>query len=162
QLDMPKNKIQILRKIYVIMVIICAFLIGGGLLEDFNNAHSFQYQNHPYLTLSDLNIDTTSETSTQSYTGFFSKHTYISLEVGEDDSILYIKEYQFTSSSFADEYINEMTYDSDYIQEDNVTYIYDDETMNIILIKKDNTVTYVSYGFEPTDEQINTTISYYE
>ncbi|MCD7892552.1 MAG: hypothetical protein LUG60_02515 [Erysipelotrichaceae bacterium] len=162
KLDMPKNKIKTLRKIYVVLVIICACLIGGGLLEDLNNAQSFVYENHPYLTLTDLDINTTSEVSTQSYSGFFAKKTYISLEAGNDDEILYIKEYQFNNSNFADEYIYEMTYDTDYTQDDNVYYISDGETTDILLIRNDNTVTYVSYGFEPTETQIETTIAYYK
>ncbi len=163
QLDIPHERIKTLRKIYLVLVIICAIFIGGGLLEDFSNGSSFDQQQHAFLTLSDLNIDTTSEMTTQSYSGFIAKNSYISLEVADDEHILYIKEYEFNQSSFADEYIYEVTNDEDDYQCDNdVTFVYEDDVLSLLLIRNGNTVTYVSYGFVPTDEQITTTIEFYQ
>ncbi|MCD7949155.1 MAG: hypothetical protein LUG12_02690 [Erysipelotrichaceae bacterium] len=163
QIDIPNDRIKTLRRIYLMLVIICALFIGGGLLEDFTNGKSFNQQQHQFLTLSNLNIDSTSELTTQSYCGFIAKNSYISLEVADDDYILYIKEYHFNSNSFAEEYIYEVTSDvEDYQTQDNVTYVYEDNIITLLLIKNDNTVTYVSFGFEPTEQQIATAIAFYK
>ncbi|MCD8028668.1 MAG: hypothetical protein LUF02_08430 [Erysipelotrichaceae bacterium] len=162
-IDMPQERIKTLRKIYLVLVIICTLFIGGGLTEDFINGKSFNQQQHAFLTLSDLNIDTSSELTTQKYSGFIAKNSYISLEVADEDQILYIKEYQFNQSSFADEYIYEVTSDEeDYQSDNNVIYVYEDSELSLLLIRNENTVTYVSFGFIPTDDQIATTIDFYQ
>lgn len=161
------SHLKILRKIYTILCSLSLICMLGGLFEDLINARSFTQEQHQILTLADLDIDSTTELSTQMYSGFLTPHTYISLEAGQDDEILYIKEYQFYSKDLAQYFIDDLINDPSSYQcdrvtvEDSVIYGYYEDQISTIIVQDQTNITMISYGFVPSDEQIQETIDFY-
>ena len=73
--SLNQHKLLLLRKVYIILSIITIILIGGGFIEDTINVKEFSTSSHPIIKLDQLGIDKPTTLSTQSYSGFFSKHT---------------------------------------------------------------------------------------
>lgn len=155
-----------LHRIYICLLMISCLLIGGGLIEDLFNVQSIPKENHHFLMFEDLDITTPSEFSAQQKVNF-TIHYYTAIEYTNDDEFIYTKQYQMTSSSKAlqlmNDYLNDPTLCdcTTIINEDNVSYGYDDQHLTTLIMQNENIVTIVSINFEYTDEQIQTIIQYY-
>lgn len=160
-------KLNRFRKIYKIAVLLCILLISGGMIEDTLNAKSFDPQQHSLLLLKDLGIETQTELSTQAHSSFTVPHSYSSLEVGEDNSLLYIKEYQLRSKKAADKLMQDFKSQPDlYLctsvqNKNNILYGYQEAQFTTLIIQNNNKVIIIAFGFEPHEKQIEKTIQFY-
>lgn len=161
------SKLNHLRKIYMIAVLLCIFLITGGMIEDTLNAKTFDPYQHNLLLLEDLGIEGQTELSTQSHSSFTVPHSYSSLEISEDNTILYIKEYQLHSTKSAKKLISDFEKQPDlYLctsvqNKNNVLYGYHEAELTTLIIQNKNSVILISFDFQINEKQIKTAIQFY-
>lgn len=167
QHKLPISQLNHLRKIYMIALISCICLIGGGLIEDTMNVKTFDPNEHSLLLLKDLGINTKTKLSTQSHSSFTVPHSYSSLEIGEDNTILYIKEYQLHSEKSAKKLMSDFKSQPDlYLctsvqKKNNVLYGYHETELTTLIIQNSNKVILISFDFQPNENQIETIIQFY-
>lgn len=167
QPHLSTKKLKKLRITYATTLFLSLFLIFGGLIEDTVNAKEFSLKEHPILTLSQLNISEESQLSYQKQSSFTVPNSYSILEIGDKESVLYVKEYFLRSTQAATQLFEDFYNDpQEYLctsvtLNHNVIYGYYEDELTTLIIKKDNQVTLVSVTFSLTDEQVNTIIRFY-
>lgn len=157
------------RYVETILISLSLLLIIIGFGEDALNARNITVKDHPLVTLSDMNVQQSSTLEYIEQSSFQVSHFYQALEYTDDGShILYTKEYVFSSSSKANNlwelYTNEPNlYGCDSIRiENNIIYGYISHELACIIIQNDNSIQFVSFNFELTDQQINILIHSFE
>lgn len=161
------SQLKKLRIIYIIAFFLSIILITGGLVEDTLNAKTFSLKEHPVLSLGDLGIDEDSELSYHQQSSFTVPHSYSMLEVGNEDSVLYVKEYVLRSQKSATKLYQDLYNNPDeYLctsvsQKDQVIYGYYENDLTTLIIQNNKQITFVSVTFKLTQDQINTIIQYY-
>ena len=165
--SLNQHKLLLLRKVYIILSIITIILIGGGFIEDTINVKEFSTSSHPIIKLDQLGIDKPTTLSTQSYSGFFSKHTYISLESTKKDEALYIKEYQMSSPQKALSLFDNLSKNpqnwraKEFKRNNNVVYGYYDTNIVSMIILKENSVITLVPSFVITTQQADEIAQFY-
>lgn len=155
------------RFLYKILFCISAFLIIGGVTEDIFNAKPFLVEEHPILRLSDLSIDEDSDLTLKRQQSFTIPNTFITLEVSDNDTVLYSKDYEFSSQKRADKFYQDVLDNpSDHLltsayEKENVIYGYTEKDLTTLYIKKENRVILVSVTFSLSQDQIDTILNHY-
>lgn len=168
QYHIINKKTKTYRLIYGILALLSCLCIVGGLASDTLSAHEFTLQEHPVLTLSSLTNEETQEFTTSSQSSIMIPHYYSSLEIGKENSVLYIKEYQLASLKSANQLISDFQKNPNQLscsrleEKNNVLYGYVNDTLASFIIQKDKRVVVVSLSFAPSEKQIQTIIDYYK
>lgn len=165
-------KTQILKKHHYIkntLIMICSCLILIGLVEDLFNQKNITLQDHPIMTLQDLQINQSTQTQYKKQSGFQISEYYHYLEYTDDENyILNIKEYTFSSQTRAQKIWNDFesdpsVYQCDTIEENNnIIYGYAEKKRNCIIIQKNNSIYFVSTNFHINEIQTQTIINQYQ
>lgn len=165
------KKIHAIRHIYISLIVASVLLIGGGMIEDVFNTKKISIEEHPILLLKELNQELNQsserEFSYQSRSSFFVKKSYIALEVINNETALYTKEYDFSSTEkcqkvFEDYAKNPQFYSCTESRTDGqIIYGYINDYKNTLVIQKDQKMILVSSNFALSDLQIEKIIAYY-
>lgn len=153
------------RSVYKILISLSFVMIIGGMIEDVFNSKSFTPDVHPVLTLADLSVKNKSNKEYKVQSSFLVPHTYTTLEITEHQDVLYTKEYQFISSSFANYFYqnikkNPSSQGLTLIKENNVLYGYTKDDLTTLIIKDDKKIHFISVTFSLDKDQIETIIKH--
>lgn len=164
-----KSILKIHHILYTILFILSSILIIGGSIEDALNAKSMTIQEHPIMTLNDININQETITSYNKHSGFQIPQYYHYLEYTQDEKyILQVKEYIMNSQENALDIWNELAtspkqYQCDNIKkENNIIYGYTQNQLTSLIIVKEKHVYCISVNFDLTTQQINTILKQYQ
>ena len=142
-------------------------MIIGGLSEDMINVKNITYKNHPYITLNDLGYNQESEISATSKHGFIIKESISTYETAKDLGLT-SKEYTFRSKQQALDYIDYLIqYPYEVIstkieKQNDLYYGYYEDSLNTILIHKNNHIIIVTCSEHLNDKQIQTIKNFYQ
>ncbi len=160
------DKIKKTHTIAISLLMISIIMIAGGLFEDTLNVKEINYDKHPYIQLSDLGHNEQSVINTTSSHSFIIKNSYSTYE-SIDNIGLYTKEYDFNSVSQATKYVESLikrpyeVISTKVEKKDDMYYGYYDDTLNTIILQKDNKVVIVTYSKPLTKQHIDTIRNFY-
>lgn len=155
------------RFIYMILSICSCLLIVGGLIEDSVNMKTFTLQEHPMLSLKDLNINSEFKSSYQKQSSFTVPTSYQYLEVA-NKSVLYTKEYHLSSKEKATQLLIDFQNNPKHSlctrveMKDNILYGYYENTLTTLIIQQENVIAFISFEMDITAEQIKTILNFYK
>ena len=169
QRRLSKQTIRLHHRIAVIAVLVSLIMMLGGLIEDTFNHRNVTLEEHPLITLKDLDIEGEVERDYTKQSGFQVHPFYYSLEYTKDQKyILYTNQYHLSSDEKAKDVYHDLI--SNPLQlgytkikdEGQVGYGYIQDEMSCLLIQNQDTVTVISFNFVPNQKQIDTTLSFYQ
>lgn len=164
--------VRTIRYIYLSLIVISSLLIGGGMIEDTFNLKKVSIEDHPILLLNELHQDihqnNEREFSYQSRSSFFVKKTYTALEVINNETALYTKEYHFSSTEKCQKAFEYYAHNPQFYScikntvEGPVIYGYiDDEQINTLIIQNKQKMILISSNEILSDQQMKIIIDYY-